>query len=121
MLRHQFHGVVDFDHRMSFKLATSPASMTMNADAMQSHHWDGVRHSGAASIVDRQSEDWTQLPTSSDIQAASVQSVGWSSSSTYGRTSPSWRLLTSSGCGHAGSAECIKEKPWTMSRCRTRR
>jgi len=31
-----------------------------------------------------------------------------------------WRLLTSSGCGHAGSAECIKEKPWRMSRCRTK-
>ena len=31
-----------------------------------------------------------------------------SSSSAYGRTSTSWRLLTSSGCGHAGSAECVK-------------
>jgi len=25
-----------------------------------------------------------------------------------GRTSTSWRLLTSSGCGHAGSVECVK-------------
>jgi len=37
------------------------------------------------------------------------------SSSAYGR-----RLLTSSGCGHADSAECIKDKPRRMSRCRTK-
>jgi len=38
-----------------------------------------------------------------------------SSSSEYGQTSTSWRLLTS-GCGRAGSAECTTEK---KSRCRT--
>ena len=32
-----------------------------------------------------------------------------SSSSAYGQTSTSWRLLTSSGCGHAGSAKCVKK------------
>jgi len=34
-----------------------------------------------------------------------------SSSSAYGQTSTSWRLLIGSGCGHAGSAECIRHRP----------
>jgi len=31
------------------------------------------------------------------------------SASEYGQTSANWRLLAS-GCGHAGSAECITKK-----------